>query len=52
VIFDIIYGESIHGYTILQCKNDRWVVECVFSGKQNGCFLEAGATNGIWVVID
>ncbi len=29
-------------------KNDRWIVECVFPGKQNGYFLEAGAANGIW----
>jgi hypothetical protein len=31
-----------------ECKNDRWIVECVFPGKQNGYFLEAGAANGIW----
>jgi hypothetical protein len=26
--------------------NDRWIVEYIFPGKQNGYFLEAGASNG------
>jgi FkbM family methyltransferase len=28
--------------------NDRWIVECIFPGKRNGYFLEAGAAGGIY----
>jgi Methyltransferase FkbM domain len=29
-----------------ETANDRWIAECIFPGKQNGYFLEAGASNG------
>jgi hypothetical protein len=29
-----------------ETANDRWIAECVFPGKHNGYFLEAGASNG------
>jgi hypothetical protein len=28
-------------------QNDQWIVECVFPGKRDGYFFEAGAANGI-----
>lgn len=31
-----------------ESKNDQLIVECVFPGKQNGYFIEAGSANGIW----
>ena len=29
-------------------QNDRWIVEHIFPGKQQGYFIEAGAANGIF----
>jgi hypothetical protein len=29
-----------------ETANDRWVAECIFPGRRNGYFLEAGAANG------
>jgi hypothetical protein len=29
-----------------ETDNDRWIAECIFPGKHNGYFLEAGASNG------
>ena len=31
-----------------ETKNDLWILECVFPGKKEGYFLEAGASSGLW----
>jgi len=34
--------------TYSETQNDRWIIECVYPGKRDGYFLEAGAADGKW----
>lgn len=31
-----------------ETRNDRWIMECIYPGKQGGFFVEAGASSGLW----